>query len=72
MYGKEYHCREETCMMEPSNGKPNAIVVASEPFTSKRSEWMKVERNSMLSVDENMRISFRNVDLPIEHAISEA
>jgi len=26
----------------------------------------------MLSVDENMRISFRNVDLPIEHAISEA
>jgi predicted glutamine amidotransferase len=58
--------------MEPSNGKPSTIVVASEPFTSKRSEWMKVERNSILTVDEEMRISFRNIDLPIEHIISEA
>jgi hypothetical protein len=33
---------------------------------------MKVERNSILTVDEEMRISFRNVDLPIEHVISEA
>lgn len=72
MYGKEYHCRGEHCAMEPSNGKPSTIVVASEPFTSKRSEWMKVERNSILTVDEEMRISFRNVDLPIEHIISEA
>ncbi|MBM4151223.1 MAG: class II glutamine amidotransferase [Ignavibacteria bacterium] len=72
MYGTEYHCREESCMMEPSTGKPHAIVVASEPFTSKRSEWMKVERNSMLTVDENMRIHFRNIDLPIEHLISES
>ncbi|MEY3688544.1 MAG: hypothetical protein RIT37_106, partial [Bacteroidota bacterium] len=72
MYGREYHCRGEHCTMEPSNGTPSAIVVASEPFTSKRSEWMKVERNSILTVDEEMRISFRNVDLPIEHIISEA
>lgn len=72
MYGKEYHCRGEHCTMEPSNGKPSTIVVASEPFTSKRSEWMKVERNSILTVDEEMRISFRNIDLPIEHVISEA
>jgi predicted glutamine amidotransferase len=72
MYGKEYHCRGEHCAMEPSNGKPSTIVVASEPFTSKRSEWMKVERNSILTVDEEMRISFRNIDLPIEHIISEA
>jgi predicted glutamine amidotransferase len=72
MYGKEYHCRGEYCTMEPSIGKPSTIVVASEPFTAKRSEWMKVERNSILTVDEEMRICFRNVDLPIEHVISEA
>ncbi|MFM8839535.1 MAG: class II glutamine amidotransferase [bacterium] len=72
MYGKEYHCRGESCMMEPGTGKPQAIVIASEPFTSKRSEWMKVERNSMLSVDAEMRVGFRNIDLPIEHVISEA
>jgi predicted glutamine amidotransferase len=71
MYGKEYHCRAEHCTMEPGNGKPSAIVVASEPFTYKRSEWMKVERNSLFIVDETMKLSFKNVDLPIEHALFE-
>ena len=69
MYGKEYHCRGEHCTMEQTNGKPAAIVVASEPFTYKRTEWMKVERNSLLIVDESMRVSFKNVELPIEHAM---
>jgi predicted glutamine amidotransferase len=57
--------------MEPDNGKPSAIVIASEPFTYKRSEWMKVERNSLFIVDETMKLSFKNVELPIEHALFE-
>jgi predicted glutamine amidotransferase len=66
MHGKEYHCRGEVCIMEPSFGKPSAIVVASEPFTARRSDWMKVERNAMMIVDETMRISFRNVEMDVE------
>ena len=66
MHGKEYHCRGEICIMEPSFGKPSAIVVASEPFTARRSDWMKVERNAMMIVDETMRISFRNVEMAAE------
>ena len=52
--------------MEPSFGKPSSIVIASEPFTSRRSDWMKMERNSMMIVDETMRISFRNVQMEVE------
>lgn len=66
MYGKEYHCRADACMMEPSFGRPSAIVVASEPFTARRSDWMKVERNSMMIVDETMRIRFQHVEMDIE------
>ena len=67
MHGKEYHCRTgDTCIMESSYGKPSAIVVASEPFTARRSDWMKVERNSMMIVDETMNINFRNVEMEIE------
>ena len=66
MHGREYHCRGETCVMEPTYGKPSAIVLASEPFTSRRSDWMKVERNAMMIVDETMRISFRNVEMEVE------
>jgi predicted glutamine amidotransferase len=66
MHGREYHCRGEVCVMEPTFGKPSAIVVASEPFTARRSDWMKVERNAMMIVDETMRISFRNVEMDVE------
>jgi predicted glutamine amidotransferase len=67
MHGREYHCRGESCLMEPTYGKPSAIVVASEPFTARRSDWMKVERNSMMVVDETMRISFRHVQMDVEN-----
>ena len=52
--------------MEPTFGKPSAIVVASEPFTARRSDWMKVERNSMMIVDETMNINFRHVEMEVE------
>lgn len=52
--------------MDPTYGKPSAIVVASEPFTDRRSDWMKVERNSMMVIDETMRISFRHVEMDVE------
>ncbi len=66
MHGREYHCRGEICVMEPTFGKPSAIVLASEPFTARRSDWMKMERNAMMIIDETMRISFRNVMMDVE------
>lgn len=66
MFGKEYRCVGDVCVMEPSYGKPSSIVVASEPFTAKRSDWMKVERNSMMVVDETMRMHFHHIEMEIE------
>ena len=71
MYGKRYHCEGEYCVMEPTFGKPTAICMASEPFTARRSDWMKVERNSMMIVDETMRIRFQHLELPIEQSLFE-
>lgn len=67
MFGKEYHCRGDVCVMEPTYGKPSAIVVASEPFTTRRSDWMKMERNAMMVIDETMRIRFHHVEMTIEN-----
>ncbi|HLP28107.1 MAG TPA: class II glutamine amidotransferase [Candidatus Didemnitutus sp.] len=66
MHGREYHCVGDHCVMEPSYGKPSSIVVASEPFTARRSDWMKVERNSMMVVDETMRIHFHHIEMDVE------
>lgn len=66
MYGKEYHCREGYCIMEPAAHQVSAVVIASEPFTLRRSDWMKVGRNSMMVVDEAMKIHFHDIELDIE------
>jgi glutamine amidotransferase len=66
MYGKEYHCRDGECSIVSSDGHPQAIVIASEPFTLRRSDWMKVERNAMMIIDESKNIRFQSIELPIE------
>lgn len=67
-FGREYNTNTDGCVIEPASDgrRPTAILVASEPITARRSDWMKVERNSMMVVDETMRISFRSIELPIE------
>jgi len=72
MYGKQYVCNGDQCIMEPAFSKPTAIVIASEPFTARRGDWMKVERNSMMIVDETMKIRFQNIELPLEKMEFEA
>lgn len=67
MHGREYHCDGDHCVMESSYGKPSAIVVASEPFTARRADWMKVERNSMMVVDETMGIAFHHLTMNVEN-----
>jgi hypothetical protein len=66
MHGREYRCVGDNCSMEQAYGKPSAIVVASEPFTARRADWMKVERNAMMVVDETMSISFHHVEMDVE------
>jgi predicted glutamine amidotransferase len=67
MYGKEYTCKNGECRMEASDGHPTSIVIASEPFTLRRSDWMKVERNAMMIVNEKRHIRFQSIELPIEN-----
>lgn len=72
-FGKQYNTSVEGCVIDPpSEGKrPTTILVASEPITARRSDWMKVERNSMMIVDETMRITFRSIELEIEKTVYE-
>lgn len=69
MYGKEYECSSGECQMIPCDGHPTCIIVASEPFTLRRSDWMKVERNAMMIIDEQLNIRFQSIELPIEKLV---
>jgi glutamine amidotransferase len=72
MYGSRYHCPDGNCQMEPAEGRPSSVIIASEPFTLRRSDWMKVERNSMMIVDETHNIKFQSIRLPVEDFEQEA
>lgn len=68
MFGREYVCSDNRCFMIPDEGKSEAVIVASEPFTSHKSDWVKVGRNSMIIIDEDLSIRFAEIELPFEKA----
>lgn len=68
MFGKEYVATDGRCFMVPDDGAAEAVVVSSEPFTSVKSDWVKVSRNSMLIVEEDLSIRFADIELPFEKA----
>jgi predicted glutamine amidotransferase len=68
MFGKEYVATEHRCFMIPDDGQSEAVVISSEPFTGVKSDWVKVARNSMLIVDEDLTIRFEDIELPFEKA----
>ena len=42
--------------MTPSEEHADAIVIASEPLTAERSEWKKVEKNSLVIVTPELHV----------------
>lgn len=68
MFGREYIATDERCFMIPDDGASEAVVISSEPFTSVKSDWVKVARNSMIIVDEDLSIRFADIELPFEKA----
>lgn len=68
MFGKRYLCDDYRCFMEPDTGQSGAVIIASEPFTAVKSDWIKVSRNSMIIVHDDLSISFRDIELSFERA----
>lgn len=68
MFGREYVCEDTRCYMVPDEGQSEAVIIASEPFTSHKSDWVKVTRNSMIIVEEDLSIRFADIELPFEKA----
>lgn len=68
MFGNRYFCDEYSCRMEPDDGRSGAVVIASEPFTSVKSDWVKIGRNSMIIVDEDLSINFLDIEMSFEKA----
>lgn len=68
IFGNEYVCDDYRCFMKPDDGKSGAVIVASEPFTAVKSDWVKVGRNSMIIIDEDLNISFRDIEMSFERA----
>lgn len=68
LFGKEYICDDYRCYMEPDTGHSGAVIIASEPFTAVKSDWTKVARNSMIIVDEELNIEFKDIEMTFERS----
>lgn len=67
MFGERYVCDDHRCHMEPDQGQSKAVIIASEPFTQVKSDWIKVARNSMIIVDDDLSIRFQDIAMEHEH-----
>lgn len=68
LFGKNYTCDDYRCYMEPDGGQSEAVIIASEPFTAVKSDWIKVARNSMIIVDEDLSIRFKDIEMSFERS----
>jgi len=53
-FGDEWDAQSKTSIMQPTQDKPNALLVATEPLTEKISGWQKIPANHMLKVDKHL------------------
>ncbi|MEK9660224.1 MAG: class II glutamine amidotransferase [Alphaproteobacteria bacterium] len=49
-------------VMEPTDGAPDAVIVASEPLTEDRSFWREVPANSMVTVTPELHVHTAAID----------
>lgn len=54
--GERIEIRDDRYHMTPSKEHADAIVIASEPLTAERSEWKKVEKNSLVIVTPELHV----------------
>lgn len=61
LVGERFRCEDELCEVIPTDGKAQAIVVASERLTSEG--WKSVPRNHMITIDSSLKISITSIDV---------
>ncbi|MDX1401940.1 MAG: class II glutamine amidotransferase [Kiloniellales bacterium] len=60
--GSRFERVGNTYRMSRDDERPEALIVASEPLTTDRSDWESVPRNHALVIDKNLTIEARSID----------
>ncbi len=60
--GDRFEIRDGSYRMLGSEGKLNAVIIASEPLTADRSDWQPVETNQLLLVSSELHLRKINID----------
>ena len=52
--GSKFSCVDGVCLMTPDEKKTEAVLIASEPLTEDRKNWIEVGVNKLLVVDDSL------------------
>ena len=61
--GGRYRCVDGDCRMSPPDDSEGAVLISSEPL-SRGPRWESVPRNQLVTVSEDLSVSFREVSVP--------
>jgi ergothioneine biosynthesis protein EgtC len=55
--GAQFECREGVCRMLPAEQQEHAVIIASEPLTDAKEDWVKVPKNHLVMVTSQLNVS---------------
>jgi glutamine amidotransferase len=61
--GGRYICHDGICQMSPADPMDHSILIVSEKLTASHKDWKVIPQNTMLIVDQDLKISERPVRL---------
>jgi ergothioneine biosynthesis protein EgtC len=60
--GRHFGCNDGVYDMLPAQGRVEAVIVASEPLTEKRDEWIPVPVNHVVTISPELHVDFSPLD----------
>ena len=54
--GTKFECHEGVCRMLPAEQQEHAVIIASEPLTDAKEDWVKVPKNHMVVVTSQLKV----------------
>jgi glutamine amidotransferase len=58
-YGKRFECKDGVCRMTGVEKSRESIIISSEPLTEEKSDWIAIQPNQLMMIDEQNNVEFQ-------------
>lgn len=64
----KFECFEGVCRMLPAEQQEHAVIIASEPLTDAKEDWVKIPKNHLVMVTSQLNVSSLNLNAALRES----